>query len=88
MVHDELLSFSTHFWPSRYPIEARYYEYKASAPSLILKARLISTPEELRAFQQELTRREQLHEWSFLAYYDPLVQQHNEQKVSMIAPGL
>ncbi len=88
MVYDELLSFRTHFWPSHYPIEARYYEYRASAPSLILKTQLISTPEELRAFQRELTRREQLHEWSFLAYYDPFVQQHDEQKVRLMVAGL
>jgi len=79
MVLDELLSFHTHFWPSHFPIEARYYEYKATAPSLPLRVRRISTPEELRAFQKELTRREQLNEWSFLAYYEPLVPQHDER---------
>ena len=31
------------------------------------------TPEELRAFQGELARREQLHEWGFLAYYESRV---------------
>jgi hypothetical protein len=42
MVLDELLSFRTHFWPSHFPIEARYYEYKATGPSLTLKARCIA----------------------------------------------
>jgi hypothetical protein len=79
MVLDELLSFRTHFWPSHFPIEARYYEYRSTASTLTLKARRISTPEELRAFQKEVTRREQLHEWSFLAYYEPLNQQHDER---------
>ncbi len=81
MVQDELLSFRTHFWPSRYPIEARYYEYNASWPHMILRKRLMSNPEELRTFQEELTKREQLHVWSFLAYYEPLVPQHDEQYV-------
>ena len=79
MVLDELLSFHTHFWPNHFPIEARYYEYRATGPSLTLKARRISTREELRAFQKEVTRREQLNEWSFLAYYEPLVPQHDER---------
>jgi hypothetical protein len=78
MVLDELLSFHTHFWPSHFPIEARYYEYRATGPSLTLRTLLISTPEDLRAFQKELTRREQLNEWSFLAYYEPFEQQHDE----------
>ena len=79
MVLDELLSFRTHFWPGHFPIEARYYEYAVSGPSLTLRTRRISTPEELRAFQEELARREQLNEWSFLAYYEPFVQQYDER---------
>ena len=43
MVLDELLSFRTHFWPSHFPIETGYYEYKATGPSLTLKARRIAT---------------------------------------------
>ena len=43
MVLDEVLSFRTHFWPSHFPIEARYYEYKATGLSLTLKARRIAT---------------------------------------------
>ena len=76
MVRDELLSFRTHFLPSHFPIEARYYESRATGPSLTLRTRRISTPEELCAFQQEVTRREQRKEWSFLAYYEPFDQQH------------
>ena len=79
MVLDELLSFRIHFWPSHFPIEARYYEYRSTGSSLTLRTRWISTPEELRAFQQEVTRREQLNEWSFLAYYEPFDRQHDER---------
>jgi hypothetical protein len=70
MVREELLSFRQHFWPSHYPIEARYYEYGSVAPSRTFTTRRIGTPEELRAFQDEVTRREQSHEWAFLAYYE------------------
>ncbi len=70
MVHDELLSFRQYFWPSRYPIEARYYVYGASAPSRTFTSQQMRTPEELRAFQEELARREQSHDWGFLAYYE------------------
>jgi len=79
MVQDELLSFRTHFWPSRYPIEARYYEYSSSCSHVILRKRLIATPEELHAFQEELSKQEQLQAWSFLAYYEPQVPQHDER---------
>src|SRR6516162_1060439 len=63
MVRDELLSFRQQFWPSHYPIEARYNVYGASAPSWTFTSQQMRTPEELRAFQGELARREQLHEW-------------------------
>jgi hypothetical protein len=70
MVRDEVLSFRQQFWPSHYPIEARYYEYGSVAPSRTFTSRRIGTLAELRAFQEELTRRESLHEWGFLAYYE------------------
>ena len=70
MVRDELLSFRQHFWPSNYPIEARYYAYGAVGPLRTCTSRQIGTPEELRAFQEELTRRETSHEWGFIAYYE------------------
>ncbi len=74
MVRDELLSFRQQFWPSHYPIEARYYVYGASAPSWTCTSQQMRTPEELRAFQNELARREQSHEWGFLAYYESPLQ--------------
>ena len=73
MVRDELLSFRQQFWPSHYPIEARYYEYGAIAPSRTYTSQRIGTPDELRAFQGELARRETSHEWGFLAYYESRV---------------
>ena len=73
MVRDELLSFRQQFWPSHYPIEARYYLYGASATSWTFTSQQLRTPEELRAFQGELARREQSHEWGFLAYYESRV---------------
>ena len=70
MVRDELLSFRQHFWPSNYPIEARYYAYGAVGPLRTFTSRQIGTQEELHAFQEELTRLEESHEWGFLAYYE------------------
>lgn len=67
MVRDEVLSFRQQFWPSHYPIEARYYVYGAKEPSRTFTTQQMRTPEELCAFQQELDRREQSHEWEFLA---------------------
>ena len=70
MVRDELLSFRQAFWPSHYPIEARYYVYGVSVLSRTFTTQQMGSPEELRAFQEELARREQSHEWGFLAYYE------------------
>jgi hypothetical protein len=70
MARDELLSFRQQFWPSHYPVEARYYVYGSTAPSWTFTSQQVRTPEELRAFQEELVRREQSHEWGFLAYYE------------------
>ena len=70
MIHDELLSFRQQFWPSHYPIEARHYVYGASAPPQAFTTQQMGSPEELRAFLEELARREQSHEWGFLAYYE------------------
>ena len=77
MILEELLSFRLHFWPGHFPIEARYDEYGEPGAFRTLRTRRIWTPEELRAFQEEVSRRQQRNEWSFLAYYNPLV---SEQK--------
>ncbi len=73
MVAEELLSFRKHFWPHHFPIDARFYQFGSVEPSPALTTRRICSAQELRAFQDELTRREAAHEWSFIAYYEPTV---------------
>ncbi len=72
MVAEELLSFRKHFWPHHFPIDARYYQFASGEPSPVLTTWRIFSAQELRAFQDELTMREAAHEWSFIAYYEPV----------------
>ena len=58
MIAEELISFRKNFWPSRFPIEARVYEF---GPSRALITQSIASPEALAAFQDELARRESAH---------------------------
>jgi hypothetical protein len=73
MMAEELISFRKHFWPSRFPIEARVYAFGSFGPSRTLNTQRIGSPEALAAFQDELTRRESAHDWCFIAYYEPIV---------------
>lgn len=73
MIAEELISFRKHFWPSRFPIEARVYAFGLFGPSRTLITQRIASPEALSAFQDELTRRESAHDWRFIAYYEPIV---------------
>jgi hypothetical protein len=72
IAEEELLSFRQQFWPDRFPIEARYYQFGSFGPSCTLTTQRISSAQELHAFQDELNRRERAHEWSFIAYYEAL----------------
>ena len=66
MIAEELISFRKHFWPSRFPIEARVYAF---GPFRTLITQRIASPEALCAFQDELTRRVSAHDWfSFLLH--------------------
>jgi hypothetical protein len=73
MIAEELISFRKHFWPGCFPIEARVYEFGSFGSARTLITQRIASPEALAAFQDELTRRESAHEWSFIAYYEPVV---------------
>lgn len=73
MIAEELISFRKHFWPSRFPIEARVHEFGSFGPSRTLITQSIASPVALAAFQAELTRRESADEWRFIAYYEPIV---------------
>ena len=77
MIPEEVLSFRKEYWTSRFPIEARFYQFGLFGPSRTLTTQMLSSPEALQAFQDELIRRESAHEWCFIAYYKALVpEQH------------
>ncbi len=71
MINEKVISFRKEYWTSHFPIEGRYYQFGLFGPSRTLTSQLISTEQELRHFQEEASKREQTHEWSFIAYYGP-----------------
>jgi len=71
MLAEHLISFRKEYWPDHFPIEARYYQFGVGGPSRTLTSQLLVSPGALRAFQDEVNRRERALEWSFLAYYEP-----------------
>jgi hypothetical protein len=75
MMTEEILSFRKGYWTSCFPIEARYYQYGRFGPARTLTTQMLSSPEALQTFQDELTRRENAQEWGFIAYYTPMVTQ-------------
>jgi len=71
MMAEEVISFRTNFWPDRFPVEARFYQFGSCGPSRTLTTQRIFCAQELHAFQEELARQESTREWSFIAYYEP-----------------
>ncbi len=69
---ESVISFRKHFWTSRFPIEARLYSCGGSEGVCTPTSQTIHSPEELREFQVELTRREADGEWIFIAYCEHL----------------
>lgn len=70
MIAEEVISFRKDFWPDHFPVEARFYQFGLFGPSCTLTTQRISSAQELHAFQDELHRRERVHEWCFIAYYE------------------
>jgi hypothetical protein len=68
---ENLISFRKHFWTTTFPIEAQLYHCGGSEGVCTRMSQLIHSQDELRAFQDELTRQESAGEWIFLAYYEP-----------------
>ncbi len=75
MLAEHLISFRKEYWPDRFPIEAHYYQFGAGRSSRTLTSHLLASPRALRTFQDEVSSRERALEWSFLAYYEPIVPQ-------------
>jgi hypothetical protein len=66
---EAVISFRKHFWTTNFPIEAQLYDCGGSEGLCTLTSQIIHSQDGLRAFQDELTRRESAGEWVFLAYY-------------------
>ena len=77
MIAEEVISFRKSFWPHHFPIEVRFYQFGSLGSSRTLTAQRISSAQELHVFQEELTRRESTYEWSFIAYYEPMMPEYS-----------
>jgi hypothetical protein len=67
---EELISFRKDYVISDFPVAVKFYQCLEIGQCALL-CWLLHSRQELRAFQRELTRRESLGEWMFLAYYEP-----------------
>lgn len=65
-----VISFRQHFFTSDFPIEAQLYSCGESNGVCALISHIIHSRDELREFQDELTRQEREGEWIFIAYYE------------------
>ena len=70
MISEELLSFRKDYPIGTFPIVVKFYQCQEIGQCALL-SHLLHSCEELCAFQAELTMRELLGEWMFLAYYEP-----------------
>ncbi len=70
MMSEELISFRKDYSISTFPVAVKFYQCLENGGCTLL-SRLLHSPQELRAFQRELTTRESQSEWMFLAYYEP-----------------
>jgi hypothetical protein len=68
---EELLSFRKDYPISTFPVTVKWYQCLEIGRCTLLSS-LLHSPQELQAFQRELTEREPLGEWRFLAYYEPV----------------
>ncbi|HCF85415.1 MAG TPA: hypothetical protein DEV72_09445 [Ktedonobacter sp.] len=69
MMSEELISFRKDYSISSFPVAVKFYQCLEIGRCTLL-SRLLHSPQELRAFQRELTTREPHGEWMFLAYYE------------------
>ena len=70
MVSEELISFRKDYYIGDFPVVVKFYQCMEIGHCILLSW-LLHSAQELSEFQRELTRREPLGEWIFLAYYDP-----------------
>ena len=71
MVAGEVISFRKEYWMSSFPVEVQFYQCGELGGSCTRTTQIMHSAHELREFQDELTKRESLGEWIFIAYYEP-----------------
>ena len=69
MMTEELISFRRDYYISSFPVEVKFYQCMEIGQCTLFSY-LFHSAQELSGFQTELTRRESLGEWMFVAYYD------------------
>ena len=71
MVAEEVISFRKDYRMSNFPVAVQFYQCGESGGTCKLTVRIIHSAHELRAFQDELSQRENSGEWIFLVYAEP-----------------
>jgi hypothetical protein len=70
MVTGEVISFRKEYRMNTFPIVVQLYQCGEAGGSCRRTTQIIHSAHELREFQDELTRRESVGEWIFIAYYE------------------
>jgi hypothetical protein len=68
MVAGEVISFRKEYRMNTFPVAVQLYQCGEAGGSCRRTTQIIHSAHELRAFQDELTRRESVGEWIFIAY--------------------
>ena len=70
MVSKLVISFQEWYWTNFFPIEAQFLQWNEQHEQINHMAQVLHSPDELRAFQDELVSRESAGDWCFLAYFE------------------
>jgi len=70
MVAGEVISFRKEYRMNTFPVAVQLYQCGERAGSCTRTTQIIHSAHELREFQDELTKRESLGEWIFIAYLE------------------
>jgi hypothetical protein len=68
---EQVISFRKEYYTTQFPLEARWFQCGERGGTCLLTAQIIHSVRELRAFQDEVSRRANAGEWIFLAYTEP-----------------
>jgi len=70
MVAGEVISFRKDYQMNNFPVAIQFYQCGELGGSCTRTPQIIHSAHELREFQDELTKRESLGEWIFIAYFE------------------